>query len=277
MIYSSKVIGKKANLLKLGFIGFGNMAQAIATGLLKNHVTNPSEMIFSNRTESKRTILETQFGIKGTADNQEVWDQSDVIILAVKPYQVEEVLGELSKVHSPFVISVAAGVTNAQLSLYLSEANFVRTMPNLNAQVGEGITAIVENPAIEQSRLDQTKEIFEAVGEVVELPESQMGPFIALAGSSPALVFMFIDTLARAAVKYGISKDKATEIAAQAVLGSARTVLTSDQSPWNLIDQVSSPGGITVDGILSLLQNDFSSSIIQSVDAMVEKNEQLSE
>lgn len=265
------------NLLKLGFIGFGNLAQAIATGLLKNHVTNPSEMIFSNRTDSKRTVLETQFGIKGTADNQEVWNQSDVIILAVKPYQVEEVLGGINKAHSPFVISVVAGVTNAQLALQLPEISFVRTMPNLNAQVGEGITAIIENPAIEQPNIDQTKKIFEAVGEVVELPESQMGPFIALAGSSPALVFMFIDTLARAAVKYGISKDKATEIAAQAVLGSARTVLNSDQSPWNLIDQVSSPGGITVDGILSLLQNDFSSSIIQSVDAMVEKNEKLSE
>ncbi|WP_413527579.1 pyrroline-5-carboxylate reductase [Marinilactibacillus psychrotolerans] len=263
--------------MKIGFIGFGNMAQAIATGLLESQLTDPADLIFSNRTESKRTVLETQFNIKGTLHNQEVWDQSDLIILGVKPHQVEEVLTKIDKTHCPYVISVAAGVTNKQLTAYLPESNFIRTMPNLNAQVGEGITAIIENLSVKKELLEQAKKIFESVGKVVELPESQMGPFIAIAGSSPALVFMFIDTLARAAVKYGISKDKATEIAAQAILGSAKTVIDSSQSPWNLIDQVSSPGGITVDGILSLLQNDFSMSIIQSVDAMVEKNNQLSE
>ncbi|API87902.1 pyrroline-5-carboxylate reductase [Marinilactibacillus sp. 15R] len=262
--------------MKIGFIGFGNMAQAIATGLIENNVTDLTDLIFSNRTESKRKVLETQFNIKSTPHNQDVWNQSDLIILAVKPYQVEEVLTKIDKVHSPYVISVVAGVTNQQLAAYLPESSFIRTMPNLNAQVGEGITAIIENSTAKNELLEQAKKIFESIGTVVELPESQIGPFIAIAGSSPALVFMFIDTLARSAVKYGITKDKATEIAAQAVLGSAKTVLNSSQSPWNLIDQVSSPAGITVDGILSLLQNDFSASIIQSVDAMVEKNDQLS-
>lgn len=276
MIYFNQNFRKKGKLLKIGFIGFGNMAQAIATGLIENNVTDLTDLIFSNRTESKRKVLETQFNIKGTPHNQDVWNQSDLIILAVKPYQVEEVLTKIDKVHSPYVISVVAGVTNQQLAAYLPESSFIRTMPNLNAQVGEGITAIIENSTAKNELLEQAKKIFESIGTVVELPESQIGPFIAIAGSSPALVFMFIDTLARSAVKYGITKDKATEIAAQAVLGSAKTVLNSSQSPWNLIDQVSSPGGITVDGILSLLQNDFSASIIQSVDAMVEKNDQLS-
>lgn len=262
--------------MKIGFIGFGNMAQAIATGLLKNHLAKPEDLLFSNKTESKRKQLEDRFNIKGYSDNQNVWDQSELIILAVKPYQVEDVLNEIDQQKNPFVISVVAGITNAQLNDLLSGAAFVRTMPNLNAQVGEGITAIIEQSDLTDNQLEQTKNIFSAVGEVVVLPESQLGAFIAIAGSSPALVFMFIDTLARAAVKYGLPKDKATMIAAQAVLGSGKTVLESEDTPWTLIDQVSSPGGITVDGILSLLQSEFSSSIISSVDEMVAKNDQMS-
>ena len=262
--------------MKIGFIGFGNMAQAIATRLLKNHLAKPEDLLFSNKTESKRKQLEDRFNIKGYSDNQNVWDQSELIILAVKPYQVEDVLNEIDQQKNPFVISVVAGITNAQLNDLLSGAAFVRTMPNLNAQVGEGITAIIEQSDLTDNQLEQTKNIFSAVGEVVVLPESQLGAFIAIAGSSPALVFMFIDTLARAAVKYGLPKDKATTIAAQAVLGSGKTVLESEDTPWTLIDQVSSPGGITVDGILSLLQSEFSSSIISSVDEMVAKNDQMS-
>lgn len=253
------------------------MAQAIAAGLLQNQVVEGKDVIFSNRTAAIRSQLEERFSIVGTNSNQQVWDQSDIIILAVKPYQVDEVLNQLDKTYQPFVISVAAGVTMSQLANQLPLKSFIRTMPNLNAQVGEGITAFIENDQADQTGLDSAKVIFEAVGKVVELPESQMGTFIALAGSSPALVFLFIDTLARSAVKYGLSKEQATEIAAQAVLGSAKTVLESEHSPWDLVDQVSSPGGITVNGVLSLLQSDFSASLIQSVDSMIEKNNQISE
>lgn len=263
--------------MTIGFIGFGNMAQAIAKGLLEKQLVKDTELLFSNRSEDKRQQLVKAFNLHGTSSNQEVWDKADIIILAVKPYQIDDVLSSLDKTkRNPFVISVAAGVTNAQLATQLDTSSFLRTMPNLNSQVGEGMTAIVENPAVEQTQLDKTKEIFEAVGQIVELPESQIGAFIALAGSSPALVFMFIDTLARAGVKYGLTKEKATKIAAQAVLGSGKTVLETDHGPWTLIDQVSSPGGVTVEGILSLLKDDFASSIIHSVDAMVEKNHDMS-
>lgn len=263
--------------MKIGFIGFGNMAQAIAKGLLEKEDISTNDLFFSNHTESKQQQYEEQFNIKGTQNNQEVWDQSDILILAVKPYQIDDVLSTLNKKSHPFVLSVAAGVTNAQLEKYLSKDSFLRTMPNLNSKVGEGMTAIVENKAVSKEKVDQAITIFEAVGEVVELPESQLGAFIALAGSSPALVFLFIDTLARAAVKYGIPKDKATKIAAQAVLGSGKSVKESDLSPWTMIDQVSSPGGITVEGILSLLKDDFAASLISSVDTMVEKDKEMSE
>jgi pyrroline-5-carboxylate reductase len=263
--------------MKIGFIGFGNMAQAIAKGLLEKQVVTNEDLLFSNRSEEKRKKMEEEWQISGTNTNQAVWDQSDIVILAVKPYQIDDVLSAISKAHHhPFVISVAAGVTNSQLETHLNTDSFIRTMPNLNSQVGEGMTAIVENSAVEEKKLSQTKDIFESVGEVVEIPEDQLSAFIALAGSSPALVFMFIDTLARAAVKYGMQKETATKIAAQAVLGSGKLVKESSDSPWTLIDQVSSPGGITVEGILTLLQEDFASSIISSVDTMVEKDREMS-
>lgn len=262
--------------MNIGFIGFGNMAQAIATGLLEKEKISSDHLLFSNRTEEKRQKLEQIFNIKGTGFNQEVWDHSDIVILAVKPYQIDDVLSQLNQEKQPFVLSVAAGVTSAQLEKHLQKESFLRTMPNLNSKVGEGMTALVENDAVNKERVKQATEIFEAVGEVVEIPEAQLGAFIALAGSSPALVFLFIDTLARAAVKYGMKKETATKIAAQAVLGSGKSVKESDQSPWTMIDQVSSPGGITVEGILSLLQDDFAASIISSVDTMVEKDKEMS-
>lgn len=261
----------------IGFIGFGNMAQAIAKGLLEKKLVSSDEIFFSNRTEEKRQQLEKVFNIKGLSKNQDVWNNSDVVILAVKPYQIDQVLSDIdTSSHQPFVLSVAAGVTSKQLAGYLSPHLFLRTMPNLNAQVGEGMTALIENKNVEEQHFKQAVSIFKAVGEVVTLPESQLGAFIALAGSSPALVFLFIDTLARSGVKYGMSKETATKIVAQAILGSGKTVLNSNGSPWTLIDQVSSPGGITVEGILSLLQDDFASSIIHSVDKMVEKDQEMS-
>lgn len=260
----------------IGFIGFGNMAQAIARGLLESDVISKKNIRFSNYSKEKRAYLEKSFQIKGTASNQEVWDEADVVILAVKPHQVETVLSELDRSQSPFVLSIAAGVPSSQLKKYLADHSFLQTMPNLNAQVQESITAIIENTAVSDEKLTLAKNIFETIGDTVVLPESQLAAFTAIAGSSPALTFLFIDTLARAAVKYGIPKDKATKIAAQAVLGSGKTIKQADGSPWTLIDQVSSPGGITVEGILSLLQDDFASSIISSVDAMVEKDRNMS-
>lgn len=261
--------------MTIGFIGFGNMAKAIAKGLIENNVIEKENLYFSTRSKETRLAVEKDWGINGMDSNQAVIDQSDVIILAVKPYQVDSVLGELNIPDEVLLLSVVAGYSSDQLHQYFSPANCIRTMPNLNAQVNESMTALVENKHVSNEDMERAKTIFEAVGEIVVVPEDQLGIFIALAGSSPALVFLFIDTLARAAVKHGMTKDKATKIAAQAVLGSGKTVLESTDSPWNLIDQVSSPGGITVEAVLSLLGSDFSSSLIKSVDTMIAKNEDM--
>lgn len=262
--------------MKIGFIGFGNMAKAIAHGLIEKNVVSKNNLFFSTRSEESKTQVEKTWHIKGLSSNQAVIDESNIIILAVKPYQVEEVLAPLIFPEDKLVLSVVAGVTNHQLSQLVSAKQVIRTMPNLNAQVLESMTAIIENSAVSEKQMTVATELFSAIGDVVVIPEEQLSVFIALAGSSPALVFLFIDTLARSAVKYGMSKDQATKIASQAVLGSGKTVLQSNDSPWNLIDQVSSPGGITVEAVLHLLKSDFSGALIDAVDSMIEKDHDMS-
>lgn len=262
--------------MTIGFIGFGNMAKAIAKGLLNQKLISRDQLIFSTYTKESLKQTEEKWQIKGTNVNQEVVDFSDVILLAVKPHQLDNVLGQLSIPKGKLVLSVAAGYTSKSLSQFLSPGQFLRVMPNLNAQVEESMTAIVENEDVSDENKNKAEQIFKAVGETIFLPEHQLNIFIGLAGSSPALMFLFIDTLARSAVKYGMPKDKAVKIAAQAMLGSGKTVLNADDSPWNLIDQVSSPGGITVEAVLHLLQSDFSDSVISSFDKMIEKDNKMS-
>ncbi|MER2063511.1 MAG: pyrroline-5-carboxylate reductase, partial [Alkalibacterium sp.] len=244
--------------MNIGFIGFGNMAKAIAKGLIDNDVVKKEHLYFSTRSEESRMSIVESWHINGLASNQAVVDHSDVLLLAVKPHQVDQVLSELKIPSDRLLLSVVAGYSTSQLTQYVPLKQVIRTMPNLNAQVNASMTALVENKEVHDEDMEKAKTIFSAVGEVMVVPEDQLGIFIALAGSSPALVFLFIDTLARAAVKYGMPKDKATKIAAQAVLGSGKTVKEASDSPWNLIDHVSSPGGITVEAVLSLLESDFS-------------------
>ncbi|MFO8069235.1 MAG: pyrroline-5-carboxylate reductase [Alkalibacterium sp.] len=261
--------------MKIGFIGFGNMAKAIAKGLIDNNVLERENIYFSTRSKESRLAIETEWSINALESNQAVIDHSDIIILAVKPHQMDDVLTGLDFTSDVLLLSIVAGYSSEQLNRYISPQHYIRTMPNLNAQVNASMTALVENNQVTEADMGKAKTIFSAVGEIVVIPEEQLGIFIALAGSSPALVFLFIDTLARTAVKHGMPKAKATKIAAQAVLGSGKTVKESADSPWNLIDQVSSPGGITVEAVLSLLETDFSSSIIKAVDTMIEKNEEM--
>ena len=148
-------------------------------------------------------------------------------------------------------------------------------MPNLNSQIGEGIAAICGNNYTTLEQKEFVLNMFKAIGDAVELPEKDFSTFTAIAGSSPAFVFLFIDSLARAAVKNGMSKEMATKIAAQAVLGSGKLVLASEESPWNLIDQVSSPGGTTVEGILALEDAGFISSITKAAQAVITKDQDM--
>ena len=220
--------------MKIGFIGCGNMGSAMVGGMIKSKVVNKEEVTVSSKTEGTLNKLRDKFGVNVTLDNKEVVLKSDIIILAVKPYMYEEVIKEIRDVvtESQIIVTIAAGVTIEKVTNWFDKKiKLIKTMPNTPALVGEAMTAMCANEKITDEELQQVVNIFESFGRVELLEEKNFHAFTALCGSSPAYVFMFIEAMADAAVKQGIQRKKAYNLAAQAVLGSAKMVLEkSDRS-----------------------------------------------
>lgn len=264
--------------MKVGFIGAGNMTSAIVKGMIKAQHLPKENIYISNRSPEKLEKLTADTGTIACSSNEELVSKVDVVILAIKPNLFSTVLPELSThllKYNPVVVSIAAGVSLAQMHDWIgsdSAMRLIRVMPNLNSQIGEGMAAVCGNEQTTQEDVDFVIGIFQSIGEAIVMKEADFGVFSAIAGCSPAFTFLFIDSLSRAAVKYGIPKEMATKIAAQAVLGSGKMVLESGETPWNLIDQVSSPGGTTIEGVLALEENGFMTSVVKAVDAVVEKD-----
>ena len=254
-------------MTNIGFIGAGKMASAIIKGLNKDK--------FSVHI-SGRNIEETQktaqaLGVNAAPSHADLIQASDIIVLAVKPYVAVDILTE-HKTEKP-IVSIAAGITLADLSAMTTDTQpIVRIMPNINATIQKSTTGIVRNAYVSDDVFNTVKAIFESVGSVHELAEKDFGTFTALAGSSPAYIYMFIDAMSRAGVLHGMPKDVSTKIVAETILASAEMILKSDENPWTLVDNVSSPGGTTVAGVVSLEKNNFVATVIDAITATIEKN-----
>lgn len=265
-------------MMKVGFIGTGNMTSAIVKGIVASGQIPKENLYLSNRTPEKRDRLASETGATVCSSNEELVSTVDVVILAIKPNLFSTVLPELAPLlieHNPVVVSIAAGISLAQMHSMIgqdSAMRIIRVMPNLNSQISEGMAAVCGNDHATAEEIDFIVSVFESIGEAIVMKEEDFSVFSAIAGCSPAFTFLFVDALSRAAVKYGIPKEMATKIAAQAVLGSGKMLKESDQTPWNLIDQVSSPGGTTIEGVLALEENGFMTSVVKAVDAVVKKD-----
>lgn len=266
--------------MKIGFIGIGNMGGAIIEGWLQKKALKPTSLFISNRTASKRNDFAEKTGVHACESIKEVAVHSDVVFLAAKPADFASILEELSPSlsHKPVLVSLAAGISLTDLTKQLDEGAdypFIRIMPNLNHRIGEGMAAICATHSTSKETLAYVLDLFDKIGETVVLPEEQFSIFSAIAGCSPAFTFTYIDALARAAVRHGLNKETAVKIAAQAVMGTAKLTLESSTSPMDLADQVASPGGTTIEGVLTLAEENFVSSVIHAVDASFEKDQQL--
>lgn len=264
-------------MVKIGFIGAGNMAQAMIEGWLKAGVLAPSDIVIHGGTPAHDEAVVAKFGVTRVQDNSAVVTSADLVILAVKPKLAGTVLPEIAAIASAEkkpLVSLMTGVSLADMSALLgdSQVPIVRTMPNVNVAINAGMTAYAVNEAA-QAHETQVVALLDALGQSMPLAEADFSTFVALAGSSPAFVYLFIDALSRAGVKYGLTKDAATRIAAQAVAGSAKMVLASDRSPFDLIDTVSSPGGTTVAGLLAMEAAGFMPSVVAGVDATIAKDQ----
>ena len=262
--------------MTIGFIGAANMARAIISGLLAKKAVAPTDIVLHGGQPLHYEPYAAKIGAKALASNQAVAETADIVFLAVSPKLGEPILqaigSTLKKRHVP-VVSMLTGVSVATLEEALGSHDqpVLRIMPNVNVAINAGMIAYAANDAV-AGQLDGLLDLLNVLGKTMSLPEEQFSTFVALAGSSPAFIYLFIDSLARAGVKYGLEKDQATAIAAQAVMGSAKNVLASDQSPFDLIDQVSSPGGTTVAGLLAMEEAGLMTAVVKGVDATIAKD-----
>lgn len=263
---------------KIGFIGCGNMGSSMVGGLINSGFLEANDIIVSTKTESSAKRLKNQFKVDTTLDSKIIAREANTIILAIKPYLykeiIEEIKSELNK--DKLIITIAAGITISNMEEWLGDDfKVIRTMPNTPALVCEAVSAICPNSNVNSEDLKYCFEIFESFGQCVELEEKDFHAFIALCGSSPAYVFMFIEAMADGAVKLGIPRAKAYKMAAQSVLGSAKMVLDTGKHPGELKDMVCSPGGTTIDAVVELEKLGFRSSVIEAMKKCADKSKNM--
>ncbi len=270
--------GSGMGSVKIGFIGAGNMAGAIIRGMVAGGFRG-SDIVAYDTDSAKLIRLFEDCGICMTTSAAETAEQVDALVLAVKPQVLPSVLPALSPVlHrcGTLVISIAAGKSLAWLEEMLGAGlPVVRVMPNIAAKVGESMSAFCGNAQAAESHKGIVRQIFEAVGEVVELEERLFSAFSALAGCSPAFTLLYIDALAEAGVRYGLPKGTALKIASQAVLGTTRLLQETGEHPRALIDQVCSPAGTTIEGVCALQSGGFEAAVLAAAAASYEKDKAL--
>ncbi len=261
--------------MKIGFIGAGNMASALLGGMLKSGVVESSDVMISDQNVEKLAFWKDQ-GVSIVTDNTKVETNSDVIVFAVKPNIMENVLGQMTGDKDKLYISIAAGVTIAFLESRLgSDKKIVRTMPNTPAQVGCGMTVITPNANVTEDEKEAVLTLFHSIGAALILPEKELEIATAIHGSSPAYVYMMIDAMADAGVRYGLTKENALLLAAKAVEGSAKMVLETGVHPEELKDRVCSPGGTTIAAVCELERTGFRNSLQSAIDACIQRNKEM--
>lgn len=263
-----------------GFIGLGNMASAILRGMARSGAFSDDTLCGFNRSEGKTLALWHEIGLVPCADAAAVAEMADVVVLAVKPQMLPDVLPLINPVLTPekLMVTIAAGKPTGWYEAQIPEGvPVVRVMPNINARVGEAASGICGGKCAEERHLAVVREMFAAVGQVFDVPEHLFAPFMALAGASGAFVHLYIDALASAGVKAGLPRPLAEELAAQATLGAAKLTQQSEEHPIALCDQVCSPGGTTIEGVHTLKRLGFESAVQQAVEAIIEKDKKLGE
>lgn len=264
--------------MKIGFIGLGNMADAMIAGMLQKDIVRPQDITGSAKTSQTREKMAAKYGINVLEKNSDVASAADILVLAVKPQFMEEVIAEIKDVTrvSTLIISIAAGKTLSWIEeAFGKQIKLVRCMPNTPALVGEGCTGVCVNKRVSAEEIDKSIALMQSFGKASLVPEHLIDVVGAVCGSSPAYVFMFVEAMADAGVAAGMPRARAYEFAAQAVYGSAKLVLESGKHPGELKDMVCSPGGTTIQGVRVLEEKGMRGAVIDALLACVEKSKEL--
>ncbi len=263
---------------QIGFLGAGNMGEALIHGLLHGHLCRPEQIICSDVRSERLKAIREQYGVKGTSHNVEVVKQSDIVVLAVKPQIMKQVVEEVAKSLdlSKLIISIAAGVPlDAIEACARKELKLIRVMPNICVSVREGVSAIAGGKHATKEDLMMAKTIFDSVGKSLFIDESLLDAVTGLSGSGPAYIFLIIDALADAGVKVGLSRDDALVMASHTVLGAAKMMIETGEHPGKLKDMVTSPGGTAIAGLHTLEQGGVRTTLINAVEVATERSKVL--
>ncbi len=263
----------------IGFIGAGNMAETLLSGLISSNQSKPENITCSDVRQTRLAELAKQYGIKTTTDNKAVIGASEIIVYAVKPQIMAEVFKETADILdlSKLIISIAAGVPLAAIeALVRKDLRLIRAMPNVCVAVKEGATAIAAGTHAEAQDIDMAMAIFNSVGRCIFLKENHLLDAVTgLSGSGPAYIFMIMDALADAGVKMGLSRLDARELSAQTVLGAAKMLLETNLHPGQLKDMVTSPGGTAIAGLHTLEKGGLRTTLINGVEAATLRSKEL--
>ncbi len=262
---------------KIGFIGGGNMAEALIKGLHAGGVP-AGEITVAEPVAERRDFLTEVYGVVTATDNRVVAQGCDIIVLAIKPQVAPHVLAGLAPNLTPGqrLISIMAGVKTTAIEAAVPDGvRVVRVMPNTPALVLEGATAIAPGASADSDDVHLARRIFELVGKTYQVEEKLMDAVTGLSGSGPAYVLSFIEALADAGVKNGLPRDVAAGLAAQTVFGTARLLLDTREHPAVLRDKVTSPGGTTIAGLHVLEREGFGGTVMNAVDTATARSKEL--
>ena len=259
----------------IGFIGAGKMGGALIGGLLSKRVFEADRIVACTGSEESRRRVAEEYGIRTVPGPAEVCSESRIIVLAVKPKQVPEVVSEMGDVSGKILVSMVAGLTVEQLKSYVPDVKIVRVMPNHCCMVLEGAMGYCDDGTLTDSEREEVAGILGSVGLAVSVSESEMDIVTGIAGSSPAFIYLVIDAMADAGVLNGLNRDAAIRLAAQSVLGAAKMVLETGKHPDVLRDEVCSPGGTTIEGVRELEDRGLRAAMIAAVDVTAEKSRRM--
>ena len=265
-------------MAKLAFLGAGAMAQALVRGLVGAKLCAPDDIVLLSASGARARDLADELGARAATSAREAAQNAEIVVLAMKPHQLEGALGDLREEITPaqLVVSVLAGASTARVeACFAQSVPVVRAMPNTPSLVGAGAAAICAGQYASDADLARARALFEAVGLCVTIPESQMDGVVGVSGSGPAYVFAFIEALADGGVRAGLPRATAQQLAAQTVLGAAQMVLQTGDHPGVLKDRVASPGGTTIAALHELERGGFRGVVMDAVVAAAERSREL--
>jgi pyrroline-5-carboxylate reductase len=268
-------VSDKSRYGKIGLIGSGVMGEAIVSGLIKSGICPPGDVTVSDASESRLDHMRSKYGVNAVKENLKVLSAADILVLAVKPDTMPELLQELGPhtTENLIVISIAAGVKLSNIAWFI-KTKVVRAMPNICAQVGEGMTALAHTSNLTHEDMETVKKLFESVGRAIWVDESKMDAVTAISGSGPAYLFLVMEAMIQGGVECGLPIVQARELVRQTFKGAV-TMVENGGNPSDLREKIMSPGGTTAAALHQLEVHGVRGAFLEAVTAAAKRSKEL--